>query len=203
MYVRTTRRRIRTIQEKVADKIREAEGLEDILDEEEIFDKLDTYLQKKDLCQPDDRLRFFQRQARGKLGAKVPAGIDEKMWAELMGESCDEEEESRPKEEPKPKAVDCTVTKGESGEYVVSVTEKRGFRRLHQLGRCYRVPGLHYTQWLSLGTERPSTTEYDDFCRNCWPAPSKGGVRGQSQSMAQDGSSSGSSSSGSSSSSSE
>jgi hypothetical protein len=189
VYVRTTRRRIRTIQEKVADRIRQAEGLEDILDEEEIFEKLETYLKKKGVRQPCDELRFFQRQTRGQRAMTVPVGIDELMWAELMGE---EAGESRPQERAPQKAADSTVVAGEPGDYVVSVTEKRGFRRLHQLGRCYRVPGLHYTQWLTLGTARPTSAEYDDFCRNCWPSGKQ-----------KEGSSSESSSSGSSSSASE
>ena len=166
VYVRTTRRRIRTIQEKVADRIRQAEGLEDILDEEEIFEQLATYLEKKGVEQHDYKLMFFQRQTRGHQET-ARSSEDELMWAELMGE---EDGESRPLERVPQKAADSTVVKGEPGDYVVSVTEKRGFRRLHQLGRCYRVPGLHYMQWLTLGTARPTSAEYDDFCRNCWPS---------------------------------
>ena len=185
--MRTTRRRIRTIQEKVADRIRQAEGMEDILDEEEIFEKLETYLQKKGVQQPCEGLRFFQKQKRGQKTSKAPLGEDELMWAELMG---DEAEENRPREKATPTEVDRTVVKGEPGDYVVSVTEKRGFRRLHQLGRCYRVPGLHYTQWLTLGSGRPTPIEYDDFCRNCWPSSKK-----QTDGASSDSSSSGSSSS--------
>ena len=39
--------------------------------------------------------------------------------------------------------------------YVVSVSRKQGFRRLHLLGACQRVPGLSYRDFEEYGLERP------------------------------------------------
>ena len=54
----------------------------------------------------------------------------------------------------------------EVGGYVVAIT--RGFRRLHLLGACPRVPGIDYHDFEEYGMERPEVTEYDDYCKSCW-----------------------------------
>ena len=69
--------------------------------------------------------------------------------------------------------------------YVVSVSRKQGFRRLHLLGACQRVPGLSYRDFEEYGLERPPPESYDDYCRACWPRGGPG---------ADDGTTSGSSS---------
>ena len=57
--------------------------------------------------------------------------------------------------------------------YVVSISPA-GFRRLHYLGACYRVPGLHYLQFEILGPDLPDVAAYHDFCHQCWGAGSPG-----------------------------
>jgi hypothetical protein len=178
VYVRTTRRRIQSIQEKVAEQIRQAEGLEDILDEEEIFEQLAEFMAKKEEELDTAPLRFFKLPARGIMQREELQPKLRKTASAQVAETIKDE----------------TVSKGTEGDYIVSVTEKQGFRRLHQLGRCFRIPGVHYTQWEVLGLERPETSEYEDYCKNCWPQKkartSRQGSSGSSSSDSSSGSSS-------------
>ncbi len=52
--------------------------------------------------------------------------------------------------------------------YVVSVSRKTGFRRLHYLNACSSVPGIHYMDYEWLGETLPAESAYDDHCRQCW-----------------------------------
>jgi hypothetical protein len=59
--------------------------------------------------------------------------------------------------------------------YVVSVSRKTGFRRLHYLGACRSVPGIHYMEYEWLGEALPAESAYDDHCRQCWRAGERKG----------------------------
>ena len=50
---------------------------------------------------------------------------------------------------------------------------KKGWRRLHYLGGCARLPGIHYLNYEFLGEEQPKEDKYDDTCGQC------GGSRGK------------------------
>ena len=52
------------------------------------------------------------------------------------------------------------------GDYVVSQGTKAC---LHQVGRCYRVPGKDYATYKSFGRALPGPASYDYYCRSCWP----------------------------------
>ncbi len=57
--------------------------------------------------------------------------------------------------------------------YVVSLSGKHNFRRLHMLGRCWRVLGVDYSRYEFLGEETPPPRAYDDFCGKCWRSTGK------------------------------
>ena len=57
--------------------------------------------------------------------------------------------------------------------FVVSIS-KLGWRRLHYLGGCSRVPGVHYLSFDLLGEAAPTPDLYDDTCRQCWGPKGKG-----------------------------
>jgi len=67
-----------------------------------------------------------------------------------------------------PEEADYETPAGEQG-YVVSLG-KRDWRRLHYIGGCSRLPGVHYLRFEFLGAERPSPEQCDDVCRQCWGA---------------------------------
>ena len=58
------------------------------------------------------------------------------------------------------------------GGYVVA--RSRGWRRLHLLGACPRIPEVDYFDYELFGEERPAVTDYDDYCRNCWGSKGAG-----------------------------
>ncbi len=62
---------------------------------------------------------------------------------------------------------DARLPKHERG-YVVSISGKRGFRRLHRLGGCHRVPGIDYQEYELLGDDFPTEEAYDAHCAQCW-----------------------------------
>ena len=52
--------------------------------------------------------------------------------------------------------------------YVVSISARGTFRRLHFAGSCWRVPGLHYLNYEVWGEDVP--TDCHARCRDCFPA---------------------------------
>ncbi len=52
--------------------------------------------------------------------------------------------------------------------YVISISRRRGGRRLHKIGLCDRRPGVHYKDFLLKGATRPPPEDYDEYCRDCW-----------------------------------
>ena len=53
--------------------------------------------------------------------------------------------------------------------FVISFTRKKKFPRLHHLGYCFRLPGLHYLQFEECGDTEPDVDRYMYKCRDCWP----------------------------------
>jgi len=59
-----------------------------------------------------------------------------------------------------------SLPKTEQG-FVTSIS-RQGWRRLHYLGGCSRIPGIHYLNFNFLGEAVPGTEDYDDVCKQCW-----------------------------------
>ena len=53
-------------------------------------------------------------------------------------------------------------------DYVISISGKKGFRRLHRVGWCWRTPSMDY-KVASFSTEPPPLGTYDALCKQCWP----------------------------------
>jgi len=66
-----------------------------------------------------------------------------------------------------PQAEEEPLLPGEERGFVVSVS-KLGWRRLHYLGGCSRVPGVHYLTFELLGETPPDAEQYNEVCRHCW-----------------------------------
>jgi hypothetical protein len=77
--------------------------------------------------------------------------------------------------EPVPRTSSTGLLPTSEKGYVVSVSRKTGFRRLHYLGACRSVPGIHYMVYEWLGEALPSENAYDDHCRQCWRAGGRSG----------------------------
>ena len=74
--------------------------------------------------------------------------------------------------------------------YAVSVTLKKGFRRLHFVPRCGRRPGKGLRHFQLHGTTCPGPAEYDAVCRQCWPGVPKSAASESSGSQGSDSTSS-------------
>ena len=61
------------------------------------------------------------------------------------------------------------------GVFVLSISQRTNFKRLHITGACPRAPGVHYKHFQVLGTEEPSARAFDARCLHCFPL-SKGVV---------------------------
>ena len=55
------------------------------------------------------------------------------------------------------------------GKFAVSRTTKTGWKCLHLLGACHRVPGLHYGDF-QIYDEKPTADVYHGHCKQCWKA---------------------------------
>ena len=51
--------------------------------------------------------------------------------------------------------------------YVVSISHKGRFRRLHWSGGCWRIPGVHYHNFEWCGAVRPENV--NGRCKDCFP----------------------------------
>ena len=54
------------------------------------------------------------------------------------------------------------------GSYIVAISHRGLFRRLHFSGSCWRIPGVHHHQFEWLGDVLP--TNVNGRCLNCFPA---------------------------------
>ena len=62
------------------------------------------------------------------------------------------------------------------GTRVVSISRKAGFRRLHEVGRCWRLPGRDYELFEQVSQAGPE--HYDAICKDCWPSEAPPAVSG-------------------------
>ena len=61
------------------------------------------------------------------------------------------------------------------GVFVLSVSQRTNFKKLHITGACPRAPGVRYKHFEVLGAEEPSARAFDARCLHCFPQ-SKGVV---------------------------
>ena len=66
------------------------------------------------------------------------------------------------------RAVKFGAPIGVPSGYVISISGKKQFRRLHFFGGCHRLPGVDYIDFEDRGHTLPSVHEYDDYCHQCW-----------------------------------
>ncbi len=66
----------------------------------------------------------------------------------------------------------------EWGSYVVCISGHKKLRRLHRVGNCFRIPGVHYLVFKDYGSQCPPSRSYDVICLDCWRATAKDGDSG-------------------------
>jgi hypothetical protein len=87
----------------------------------------------------------------------------------LAGEPAGEEQETGEAAPGGPEETDVAeVEEFTKGDFVVCITRKTRFRRLHIVGGCPLLPGLDYQDFVVCGRELPARDTYAAHCRNCW-----------------------------------
>ena len=54
------------------------------------------------------------------------------------------------------------------GTFVLSVVGRSKKRTLHQVGACYRMPGVHYKEFVVVGDTRPTLEPNEKLCTSCF-----------------------------------
>ena len=166
-YVRTSIAVIAEVQGRLAVRVRGRGS--DFLDEGATFRKLEAFLQKRGMDQPDvdlliKRLLHFggadKESARSVWSWSWPDEPTEPAGGDTPGLQSDKSgsEDSE----------DVDVQPEVLGGYVVSIVGRGRFRRLHHLARCHLVPGTDYKEFVLYGECAPEPSLYDEICSRCW-----------------------------------
>ena len=60
------------------------------------------------------------------------------------------------------------VSEVPTGTYVMSLVGRSRKRTLHQVGACYRKPGLDYRDFVVIGENRPELVAGERLCGSCF-----------------------------------
>ncbi len=185
-YVRTVRVRMHQVQLKVAARVREARSRgEDVLGDREEAARLTSYLKERGVGEDEasKHVNLMMVGFRNAVDAAdqqgQPRELEEVVGLEQEPLEVAEVDEARDGER---------IPKEAEG-YCISITSKTRRRRLHYVGKCYRVPGVDYAEYEWWGAELPGEHQYHAICQQCWrketPASSKAsGAASSSQAAA-------------------
>ena len=102
----------------------------------------------------------------GEPGTEIPLDEIADTFAAEVAETIDSELDEETIKESKKLFEERDVAPPSSG-FVISLTTG-GFRRLHFVGACFRVPGEHYKHFIVCGMSLPADGEVDARCRQCF-----------------------------------
>ena len=156
-YVRTHRSRVHMMQEAVAKHFQMDRDAAATFGEDELLDKITAHMKAKGVAEQD----MDEQILRLALLTKVVPPIAPEAGA-LLPVPRDEVSDE---EEIKVVGLKC-AEKFDDGLFVVSVDGNR--RRLHRIGLCHRIPGVHYKDYEVLGPVMPESG-YTAKCGHCWP----------------------------------
>ena len=166
-YVETAERRIMSMQQEVAQQLRSARGGEDVIDEGKLWHALDKFLIGKKT--PTDERAMQARRLHWFRGGDEPGRVATLFFERALPpqDLLEDTGTTLEREIPEPARFTDTLPADLLGQFSVSIGAKSNFRRLHLLGACFRVPGIHYADF-ELFPERPAADQYNDYCRQCW-----------------------------------
>ena len=159
VYARNSRIVICEIQEQVCHAIKTSGG-EDIFGEELVVQELRAFALKRGMeetgvfkcCDELERCR----KLCSLLSEPVPPQSDDDLVEVVEGNE-DQDVDEPPGGWP-------ILSKGAR---VVSLTKGEGERTLHVVGKCWRVPGVHYSKFCVLDDEEVG--EFSRVCKDCFP----------------------------------
>ena len=175
-YIRTHRSLTGRVQSTAATFIREAlsknnkeEEFPDIFGEKEVVDELKRFTELKigSAEKYVTRIKLpwakvSPTRALLKYGWTIrdqqDEAAEEKKARQATSQSSSEAEEADP-----------TIKTPKTAAWVITQpASKRQLGCLHVIGRCYRIPGLHYKKWLEV-SESVESTAFSSACKQCFP----------------------------------
>lgn len=157
-YCRVAKGVILTTQAEVARRLRESGGT-DVCMEAEVLKDLQVFCLERGLA-PDDVEKMVsqindERQTLASGGVPHSPGPLELDPLDVDAEDSREQAAARSKY--------C------EGQYIISLTKGEAFQTLHQFGKCYRIPGLHYARHIVLAEGEEPEGGFNKLCKDCFP----------------------------------
>ena len=153
-YVRTHRTRVHLMQEAVAKSFREDKDPYKIFGESHLLDSLRIHLEAKGI---DQATVLHQMACLTLISRTVECDATPLLRIpDMLSDASDEETTAIP--EVGNHIVDL------QGMFVVGIS--RSVRRLHRVGLCHRLPGVHYKNFEVIGPDMP-TSGFTARCGHC------------------------------------
>ncbi len=179
-YIRTAAEKVLGIQRKTAVELRRARAHgKDMLGDEQEARKLLDYLVERGV-DADQAAAHVAKMLTG--SRRIDPAAVEPRTPIMDGDAAEDTVAPEPVTGPDDGDVEAYSDRvpPEARGYCISITAKTNRRRLHYVGRCYRVPGVDYSQFEWWGQELPGPATYDAVCRQCWKTSTPGGMAGSS-----------------------
>ena len=194
-YVTTTRRLTFEAQKTVAKRIRGTYGVHDLVDDMATVKHFTLWLQdvrKKVPSQANREAQPIAPPQWGMVHGRVLQPVEPEI-VEDGGGSASAEGQEGPVQVDSPSVRSWSPTeifseeedqnvdaadKGDEfpmGTFVLSVVGRSKARTLHVIGGCYRIPGVHYREYVVVGSERPDIDpkQGEKLCSTCFGAKEK------------------------------
>ena len=152
-YVRSSRDIVLKTQKLVADSIKKDFDV-DVVGESSTFDVLSVWLKDNGVSEELSQLQI-RRLSLSSGGEAVSAEVVQDFPSDI-------------EEEP--------LEQVGNGQLVVSLERGRNPQTLHCVGRCWRVPGLHYKSYMFIDKEEATNPDprymvpFDRICKDCYPS---------------------------------
>ncbi len=184
-YARAGKDKTLTMQAQVARTLRNRLGQDDPIGEHTYLSDLKAHLGKREV--PEDEINRIVKAMTTFLGPT----IREVLWPTVDGSGM------RSSSSKQSGAVSSRMAEGPERQtapeqqedipegYIISISAKKGLRRLHLMGACHRIPGLDYAEYEAVGDTCPASDRYDDYCRHCWRGDAQPSAEGQGDDMSQ------------------
>ena len=157
-YCRVAKGIILATQAEVAARLRSA-GNGDICHEAEVLKDLRTFCIDRGLAEADVE-EMVERICVERITIAQEVSVVQQDIIELN--PVDVESEDRLEQK-------AALQKYSDGQYIVSLTKGEAYQTLHQFGRCYRVPGLHYARHVVLAVGEEPEGGFNKLCKDCFP----------------------------------
>jgi hypothetical protein len=157
-YVRASKTIVLRVQSMVAETIRKSPGV-DRIGEHETLETLGRWLADQGLTQEEVKSQVDKLQFWGSYSGSIPVPP---VADQVAGDGFKSDSE------------DEAVARVGDGQLVVSLEKGTRPQTLHCVGKCWRIPGIHYARYIILDKGELSNPNprfmapYDRICRDCY-----------------------------------